>query len=161
MDELLSNIDLQFLSQKLKINIKAITFKDLYAYVPIGNGCYIINLDDSYSGKYGTHWTALYIFSNTAAYFDPFGFPIPTSIKRFLKKNKVKKIYYSIDQIQTIQTSSCGYYVLYFLYFISVLNKNNIHLKYLLNRHNSMYSIENKNLNNKILKELIKNVFKK
>ena len=158
--ELLSNIDLQFMCETLKINIKAITFKDLYHFVKPGNGCYIINLDDSTSGKYGTHWTGLYINNKTAIYYDAFGLAIPQAIKKFITKNKVSKTFFSIDQIQSINSTTCGYYVLYFLYFMNVLYPKSVNYKYLLNRHNAMYSLENKYLNNKILQQLIKNIFK-
>jgi hypothetical protein len=158
--ELLSNIDLQFYCNKLKIPIKAVTFKDLYKYIkPENGGAYIINIDDSTSKKYGTHWTCLIIVNSYALYWDSFGLPIPTSIKIFIQKNKCKKIYYSIDQIQKIDSILCGYYVLYFLYFITVLNKRCNKYKYLINRHNSIYSLENRYLNDRILQNLIKNIF--
>jgi len=157
--DLLSNTDLLFYCTKLKIPIKAISFKDLFRYVKAEDGCYIINLDDSTSQKYGTHWTCLIIIKKFGLYWDSFGLPIPTPIKRFIKKNKCTKIYYSVDQIQSLPSVLCGYYVLYFLYFISVLHKKCTNYKYLINKHNAIYIKDNRQLNDKILQSLIKNIF--
>jgi len=157
--ELLSNIDLQFYCNKLKIPIKAVTFKDLYKFIPKNDGAYIINLDDSNTSKKGTHWTCLIIINSFALYWDSFGLPIPTPIKLFIQKNKCNKIYYSIDQIQKIESVLCGYYTIYFLYYITILNKRCNKYKYLINRHNSIYSVENRYLNDRILQNLIKNIF--
>ena len=157
--ELLSNIDLQFYCNKLKIPIKAVTFKDLFKYIKPEDGAYIINLDDSTTKRYGTHWTCLVLINSYAIYWDSFGLSIPTTIKKFIFLKKCKKIYYSIDQIQKLDSNLCGYYVLYFLYFITVLQKRCSMYKYLINRHNSIYSVENRYLNDKILQNLIKNIF--
>jgi len=157
--ELLSNVDLEFFCHKLKIPIKAVTFKDLYKYIKPEDGAYIINLDDSTTKKYGTHWSCLILANKYGLYWDSFGLPIPTSIKIFLNKNKCKKIYYSIDQIQTLSSNACGYYCIYFLYFITVLHKRCNQYKNLINRHNSIYSQDNRYLNDRILQNLIKNIF--
>ena len=104
----MSNIDLQFYCNKLKIPIKAVTFKDLYKFIHKNDGAYIINLDNSNTSKHGTHWTCLIIINSYyALYWDSFGLPIPTPIKHFIQKKKCNKIYYSIDQIQKIDSVLC------------------------------------------------------
>lgn len=157
--ELLSNHDLVYFCKKLKINIKAVTFKDLFKYVKPEEGCYIINLDDSTTMKYGTHWTCLIIINSYALYYDSFGLPIPKPIKSFIRRNRSKQIYYSVDQIQALPSVACGYYVLYFLYFMTVKHKKCKEYRYLLNKHNSIYSLSLKKYNDVILQKLIQTVF--
>ena len=49
----------------------------------IGDGAYIINLDEYYD--IGTHWVALYVQNNDVTYFDSFGVEhIPKKIKTFI-----------------------------------------------------------------------------
>ena len=156
--ELLSNIDLEYYCNKLQIPLIEINFKNIFQYIKPKDGAYIINLDD-YGNKGGTHWTALIIVKKYALYFDSYGLSIPTPIKKFIFFNKCKKIYYSIDQIQSLSSNACGYYCLYFIYFITILNKRCTKYKYLINRHNSIYSQDNRYLNDKILQNLIKNIF--
>ena len=57
----------------------------------IKEGTYIINLDEYES--IGTHWIALYVNDNNAAYFDIFGAEhIPKKIKKFIGyKNIINK----------------------------------------------------------------------
>ena len=156
--ELLNNKDLLFYCKQLKIPILEITFKDLFQYIKPEDGAYIINLDD-YGNKGGTHWTSLIIIQKYALYFDSFGLSIPTAIKLFIQKNQCRKIYYSVDQIQSLPSVTCGYYCIYFLYYITVLNKRCSKYKYLINRHTSIYSQDNLYLNDKILQLLTKNIF--
>ena len=121
-------------------------------------GCYIINLQSSTDGG-GTHWTGLSIKNNVAIYFDPYGLPIPTPILKFLLSSPVKlKILYSTDEIQPRDSIRCGWYVLFFLWYMTVLNVKNHNSKLLLNRHNAIYSLDNKQLNDRILQKLIANI---
>jgi len=156
--ELLNNFDLQYYCNKLHIPLIEINFKNIFQYIKPKDGAYIINLDD-YGNKGGTHWTALIIVKKYALYFDSYGLSIPTSIKYFIKKNNCRKIYYSVDQIQSLPSVTCGYYCIYFLYFITILNNRCTKYKYIINRHNSIYSQDNRYNNDRILQNLIKNIF--
>ena len=159
-DELLSNIDLEYLSKLFKIQICSILSKDLFNKAVPKVGSYIVNLDDSTG--YGTHWTAFIITDKIAMYFDSFGAPMPQSILRFIKRyNSKLKIIYSIDQIQHKESIYCGYFCVYWLYFFNVLHKRCSNYRYLINRHNMIYSLDNRRLNDRILKCLIKNVLDK
>ena len=54
----------------------------------IKDGTYVINLDE-YS-DIGTHWIALYLFTNNVTYFENFGVEhIPREIETFIDKSTV------------------------------------------------------------------------
>ena len=160
--ELTSNIDLHEYAKLLKIPLHSVLNKDLFKnIIPIKQGCYIINLQDSQTGS-GSHWVALYLNKKIAIDFNSFGISIPTVILNFVRRfDKNIKIINSIDQIQTMKSIFCGYYCIYFLYFFSVLHKKCSNYTYLLNKHNSIFSIYNKNLNDLILRKLFKNIIEK
>lgn len=159
---LLSDFDLIYLSNKFNIPLNAVKSKDNFTMDPKEGG-YIINLEDSKKGQ-GTHWTCLIITKDYVSYYDPFGLPMPPDILRFISwwdnDHKISVIH-SIDQIQPIISDYCGWYCLYFLYFHLVIHKHNIDHRYLLNKHNKIFNLQNKKLNDLILKKLFKNILNK
>jgi len=156
--ELLSNIDLQYYCKILKIPLVNILYKDLFKNIIPKEGCYIINLQSSDIGN-GSHWTALYLTKNVAVYYDSFGLSLPRPILRFVRRLNINiKIIYSVDQIQEINSIFCGWFCLYFLWFFSVLHKKCTNCGYLMNKHNSCFSLKNKHLNDRILRQLIKTI---
>ena len=59
----------------------------------IKDGTYVINLDE-YS-DIGTHWIALYLFTNNVTYFENFGVEhIPREIETFIDKSTVVYKYF-------------------------------------------------------------------
>ena len=59
----------------------------------IKDGTYVINLDE-YSDV-GTHWIALYLFTNNVTYFENFGVEhIPREIETFIDKSTVVYKYF-------------------------------------------------------------------
>jgi hypothetical protein len=84
-------------------------------------GFYVINLDKS-TGP-GSHWCVIYKGIKTF-YFDSFGFPTAEEIEKV-----IKPYIYSTTQIQDINSSSCGYYVILFImYFNSYHNKDELEI---------------------------------
>lgn len=157
--ELLSDADLKYYAKKLNIPLHAVLQKDLFSKFQIKKGAYIINLQNSTVGN-GTHWTSLVITDTHAVYYDSFGLSIPTPILKFIIKSKAKlKIIYSTDQLQVMDSIFCGWFALYFIYFMTRLHPRCKDAKYLLNKHNAIYSVENKYLNDSILQKLIKKTF--
>lgn len=157
--ELLSNTDIEHYCRKLKIPLVAILQKNLFKTLSPKPGAYVVNLQSTTEGS-GTHWTALYIFpSNDAIYYDSFGLPIPTPILNFLSRYKNKlKILQSTDQIQEMSSIRCGWYALFFLAFMNN-HRNCVNKRQLLNKHNAIYSLKRKALNDRILQELITRLF--
>ena len=82
------------------------------------NTFYIINLEDHNKGP-GTHWTAFYYNTWKSIYFDPFGFVAPIVVQ-----NKIKPYIYNDDEIQNIDTSSCGFYCIGFIIFYMIKRIN-------------------------------------
>jgi hypothetical protein len=159
--ELLTNFDLEYYAGLFKIPLHDVLSKDLFNTIKPKVGGYIINLEDSDLG--GSHWTCLILtkYRNLAIYYDSFGKPMPQDIIRFIKRfNKKCNIIYNIDQIQDIDSIYCGYFCLYFLYFFLVKHKKCKHHRYLLNKHNSIFDLENKKSNDNKLKILIKSIIK-
>ena len=86
----------------------------------IKNGFYIINLDNSYG--VGSHWCALYIDKNNKKfYFDSYGFPAPLEIERL-----IKPYHFFTKIIQSINSTSCGFYCILFILYINKYIDNNI-----------------------------------
>ena len=156
--ELLSNLDIEYYCQLLNIPLIGVLSKNLFNNMKLQSGCYILNLQDSDVGG-GTHWTTLIITNTYAIYYDSFGGYIPTPILAFIKQNKSLKIIYSIDQIQYLDSIFCGWFCIYFCFFFTVLHKKCSNYKYLLNKHNSIFSLDNRHLNDRILRNLIKGIF--
>lgn len=161
LTELLSNVDLQNYCKLFDIPLNNVLSKDLFATIQPKLGCYIINIQDHDVGN-GTHWTCLILTKSTAIYFDSYGISIPSDILQFIKRfNTLEKIIYSIDQIQSMKSIYCGWYCIYFLYFITVLHKKCTNYRYLLNKHNSIYSFKLKCINDQILRRLVFDIYKK
>lgn len=160
MTELLSNIDLEYYCKELNIPLNDVLSKDLFNTITPKQGCYIINMESSFVGN-GTHWTALILRGRNAIYFDSFGLSMPNDILNFIHRyDKRTRIFYSLDQIQHLDSIFCGWFCLYFLWFFSILYKNKLdYYGYLINKHNEIYSKTNKYLNDRIIQKLIKNIF--
>jgi len=76
------------------------------------NGFYVINLN----GK--SHWTVLYKDNDKYFYFDSFGFGAPQEII-----DKIGDYQWSDNEIQHLDTSSCGFYVIAFIkHMVNKLN---------------------------------------
>lgn len=158
MVDLLTNFDLENIYKKLNLNLNAVLNKDLLKNITPKEGNYIINLQNSYVGS-GTHWTCFIIKKDIIIYYDSFGVPFPTNLLTFFYRfKKGIRIIYSIDQIQHYNSVLCGYYCLYFHYFYSKSNNNND--RQILNKHNSIFVLKNRKINDKILQKLISNIIK-
>ena len=160
MSLLLTDTDLTQLCQSLKIPLQFIGFKDTFASHTPHEGAYIVNLDSKTTGRGGTHWTAFLLLHGKAMYFDPFGLTIPRATRDFILRYKPSNVYFSTNQIQGLDSEFCGYFCLYFLYFFTVQHKRNPHLRYLINKHNSIYVQTNRALNDKIIQTLIRRITK-
>ena len=73
---------------------------------------FIYNLEPAYMS--GSHWVATYVKDNIINYFDSFGMPPFQEIANHAKKKNLTLLHQN-DQIQNIQTTTCGYFCLYFL----------------------------------------------
>ena len=73
---------------------------------------FIYNLEPSYMS--GSHWIATFVKDGVINYFDSFGLPPFQEIVNHANKNYLTLIYQN-NQIQALNTTTCGYFCLYFL----------------------------------------------
>lgn len=123
-DNMLTNFDIDAYMEKLKV-------KDYYgSFVKdelpeLNKGFYVINLNGS------SHWTVLckdidHYGNNIYLYFDSFGFPAPIEVEKVMERDNMgkKTDYFSMqNQIQDIDHTSCGFYVIGWCKFLN--NKKN------------------------------------
>jgi hypothetical protein len=107
MDYTTTNLQLEDMARQLRLPLLGILSKDqLHGRVNVGS--IILNLQSSTDGD-GSHWTLLKVFpKGEVIYFDPFGFAPPKQVRKYIKG----KIGVSTRQIQNIDSTMCGYYVL-------------------------------------------------
>lgn len=123
---MLSNFDLMSASKKYNIKLGGVFSKDqLPSRLPLNAG-YILNLQDSHdSGGRplpGSHWVAMWLEKQSnkkpyACYFDSFAFGPSEQTKKFL--NQFVPYDVNTTEIQSINTTVCGYYCLYFIWYMA------------------------------------------
>jgi hypothetical protein len=119
---MLSNFDIERICRKLDLPIVGVFSKDELQYQHKRIGSYYINMQNSNEGE-GTHWVLAKIYDDDsrdeendkkevhkvgALFFDPFGIDMPKEVEEFL--SPFKPIPYNNRQIQSINTSQCGWY---------------------------------------------------
>ena len=62
----------------------------------------------------GSHWVSTYIENGKINYFDSFGLPPFQEIVNHAKEKNLTLIHQN-NQIQSLNTTTCGYFCLYFL----------------------------------------------
>mmetsp|Transcript_7670 Transcript_7670/g.8128 ORF Transcript_7670/g.8128 Transcript_7670/m.8128 type:complete len:149 (+) Transcript_7670:1102-1548(+) len=144
-DLALTNFDIESIYKLFKINLIACIDDHNLNQYGLNDGSYVLNLGNQ-------HWTGLYVIDNQGVYFDPFGVIYPLEVKRFCPN-----IIYSDDQIQSLKSVFCGYYVLAFLYWMT--NKYQYNLQYTLNQFRSQFK-DDDDKNDRILQSLIKKIIK-
>ena len=154
--KLLSNIDLQNHCRRLGIPLHYVGSKNSFIQKKPKLGAYIINMDTAQGP--GTHWTALILRPSCAVYYDSFGLAPPPSILAFVRRFPSQlKVIHSSSQIQALPSTACGWYCLFFLHWFSVKFKTTTRTcREVLNRHNAIFSLRNRYLNEQILQALIK-----
>ena len=124
---MLSNFDLEELATNYGIELNAIVMKDELARIKPRNGNYFVNLQSSDEGS-GTHWVCLIVRNKNCFYCDSFGMPPPTDVIDFCKKIPKSTLGFSIENIQNIETETCGWYGLGLLIFIKRYKIPNIYM---------------------------------
>jgi hypothetical protein len=107
MDYTTTNLQLEDMSRQLRLPLLGILSKDeLSGRVIVGS--IILNLQSSTDGN-GSHWVLLKVFpKGQVIFYDPFGFAPPKQVRQYIKG----KIGSSTRQIQNIDSTMCGYFVL-------------------------------------------------
>lgn len=147
----LTNFDLEDMAEQMGLDLIGVFSKDVLPSERVA-GSYIVNLQNSYDGD-GTHWVCFKIFNNAkAAYFDPFGMPMPVEVNKFLMK--FKPVAVNNRTIQDVKSDKCGYFCIAFInYFNNFNTKKNDVFEAFDDFLNSFSN--NTKLNDKIVMELI------
>lgn len=107
MNEPFSNFDLIDWVKKLGIKPFCGVFSRNNLPQKIQKECGIVNLDNKTGPR--TRWVCYRnIDPVVTEYFDPYGLPPPSEVKRYLKTMR-KKYFYSRDEIQEKTSVLCGY----------------------------------------------------
>jgi hypothetical protein len=152
-----SNYDLQLFLKILNINVTIRSKNDNIFDRVARNGSYIINLSDKENP--GTHWVALFIRNKVGVFFDSYGLPPPEIIGQFTHK---KKLIYSTDTIQSIDSTTCGFFCVWFLYVFNNLDETYLTYQqygYALNQFLRKFDKNNTEKNDDILRREIKKIF--
>jgi hypothetical protein len=112
---ILSNIDIDNISNDYKLNIACLTQQHIENAKHIKGKHYIINLNRE--GMMG-HWTALYIVGNKGYYMDSYGVQPSQYILNFMKRNGLELTKWNNNDIQDFYDISCGFYCLAFIMFM-------------------------------------------
>jgi len=107
---MLSNFEIEkiFKSYNVELAIMPCLKDELPKQAVEGN--YVINLQSSGVGNFGTHWLSLRIEGKEAFYFDSFGGSPPKEIVKFVKTIKGSHLSYNDWIIQNLSAETCGYY---------------------------------------------------
>ena len=108
----MSNYDLLQWCEYLNIPIKDVLSRDENTPHNHMQALFIYNLEPSYIN--GSHWVATYVKNGIVNYFDSFGMPPFQELVDHVKKKKLILLHQN-NQIQNINTTTCGYFCLYFL----------------------------------------------
>jgi hypothetical protein len=142
----LSDLDITNILTKHKIPFNGVFSKNLLPK-DLKYGWYIINMQSSNQGdREGTHWVS-FKYDTICEYIDSFGFIYPIEI---LQRTKGKTIIYNKQQIQDINSSSCGWFAIGCIGLGQKIMNSKIHLKCF----NTIFS-SNPLLNDTILQQLL------
>ena len=143
----LSNYDLIDWCKYLNIPIKDVLSRDKTVQHNHRQALFIYNLEPSYLS--GSHWVSTYVKDNVINYFDSFGLPPFQEIVNHARKKNLTLLHQD-NQIQNINTTTCGYFCLYFL---NEMNKGKTYFDIL-----KVFDIHNTMNNEKILERYFKNI---
>jgi hypothetical protein len=122
---MLSNFDLEELSEDYGFGLKTVVMKDELKAIPAKSGNYIVNLQSSNQGN-GTHWVCLAIRGKQSFYQDSFGVLMPQEVIAFCKRIPKSHLGYNDLGYQHIKSETCGWYFVGLL--IHIQNNPNMDL---------------------------------
>ena len=143
----LSNYDLIDWCKYLNIPIKDVLSRDETVPHNHRQALFIYNLEPSYMS--GSHWVSTYVKDNVINYFDSFGLPPFQEIVDHARKKNLTLLHQN-NQIQNINTTTCGYFCLYFL---NEMNKGNSFYNLL-----EVFNVYDTMKNEKFLERYFKNI---
>jgi hypothetical protein len=138
----LSSQDLYDICESKKLLLNGVYLKDDLPSV-LKKGFYIINLQSKKTDGNGTHWCVFYYDRLGSIYLDPIGFIAPEAVEK-----RIKPYIYCDNQIQSIDTSSCGFYCIAFIIFLTKTKDKSNGFKTFIKLFSSNVGINEQILNN-------------
>ena len=130
---ILSNIQINNILKNVK-NYKGCYSKDELK-TDLDKGYYVVNLQNYNDGN-GSHWCVLYKTKYFDFWFDSFGIGPPLNIEKLCHK-----LIYNTQDIQDLDSCSCGHYCIYYIMFMSNYDINS---RNLINKHNNFVNLFSK-----------------
>ena len=143
----LSNYDLIEWCKYLNIPIKDIWSRDETIPHNHKQALFIYNLEPAYMSR--SHWVSTYVKDNIINYFDSFGLPPFQEIVNHARRQNLTLLHQN-NQIQNINTTTCGYFRLYFL---NEMNKGKTYFDLL-----KVFHIDDTMKNEKFIERYFKNI---
>ena len=143
----LSNYDLIEWCKYLNIPIKDVLSRDEPIPYNHMQALFIYNLEPSYMSR--SHWVSTYMKDNVINYFDSFGLPPFQEIVNHARKKNLTLLHQN-NQMQNINTTTCGYFCLYFL---NEMNKGKTYFDLL-----KVFDIHDTMKNEKFIERYFKNM---
>ena len=108
----MSNFDLLKWCKYLEIPINNVLSRDVIVPHNHKLAIFIYNLEPHYMS--GSHWVTTYVRDGVINYFDSFGVPPFQEIVNHAKKKNLTLLHQN-QEIQHLNTTTCGFFCLYFL----------------------------------------------
>ena len=143
----ISNYDLLKWCKYLNIPINNVLSRDESSPHNHKQALFIFNLEPSYMS--GSHWVATYVKNGIINYFDSFGMPPFQEIVNHAQRKNMT-LSHQNNQIQNINTTTCGYFCLYFL---NEMNKGKTYFDLL-----KVFDIHDTMKNEKFMERYFKNI---
>ena len=143
----LSNYDLIEWCKYLNIPIKDVLSRNEMIPHNHMQALFIYNLEPSYMS--GSHWVSTYVNEGIINYFDSFGMPPFQEIVNHARRKNLTLLHQN-NQIQNINTTTCGYFCLHFL---NEMNKGKTYFDLL-----KVFDIHDTMKNEKFLEQYFKNI---
>jgi len=166
---MLTDQQIHDLSDRMKIPLAGVYFKDeLPLKIEVNKG-YIINLQDSKTDdgqeNDGTHWTYLQVNKSPNGtiepiFFDPYGVEPSEVIKKRVKHSFNKYLPYTKKDIQSLMNNACGFYCLALGHFINSSKHRTGHLYYDIDNFLEMFDDLNTSIDWKKNEYILKHFFR-
>jgi hypothetical protein len=140
---MLSNFDLEDLSEHYGFALNSAKMNDEMKAIPAKSGNCIINLQSSSQGN-GTHWVCIAIRGKLSFYQDSFGVLMPQEVITFCKRILKSRLGYNDFGFQDIKGETCGWYSVGLL--IHLHNRRNMDLYDACGDYISLFSYDTKKI---------------
>jgi hypothetical protein len=149
----ITNKYLESLSKKILLNFIGVFPCDIQPEIN-GINCFSLIFNESKHDEEGTHFIAIYANKNYVYYFDSLGLKLENDFIKMFLYSCGRKVRSENIQIQSFDSSFCGFFCLFFLMY---MEQDNAKFK----KFYSFFNHSNLSMNNAIVTDLITMLIKK